>query len=377
MIDEFERLNAVDRFKKLDAGIKKDLDDIVNLLASICNVPVALISLIDDKMQWFKASVGTGEINCNARELSFCQHTILHDEVLIVKDASQDSRFANLPIVSNAPYVKFYAGVPLMTYDGHAVGSLCVLHVQPIELSELQINTIKVLSKQVTNLIELNWSMQSLMEQNQSTQLQKKRIEDSEIKLKAVFDSQKDIHILIGRNMEVLAYNKAAYKYIKANYQKEIRQGVHFLTLTNQNYTDEMFENIHAAMKGKVVNSEWLLQYEQEDARWLEVTFEPVTDNTGLIIGVTINATDVTIRKQNAEQIDKQNEALQKIATIQSHELRKPVASLMGLMEVLKLDDNYVFNSYYPMIELTINELDTKIKDIVYQSERTLNHPHN
>ena len=371
MIDEFERLNAVNRFKKLDAGIKKDLNELVNLIAQICHVPVALISIIDDKKQWFKASVGTGDINFNERDLSFCQETILKDDLLIVPDATQDERFAQLPIVAGPPHIKFYAGAPLITYDGHAVGTMCVLHVDHVELSDLQKSSLRILSKQVLNLIELNWSMQSMMEQNLSTQHQKKIIEDSELKLKAVFDSSRDIHLLIGRHMEILAFNKSAFNYVKASYKKVLKVGDHFLNITNQELADVSIDSIQAALKGQTISAEWLVKA-NNTSNWLDITFEPVKGSDDEIIGVAINATDITASKLDAEHINQQNAALQRIATIQSHELRRPVASLMGLMEVLKLDDNYVFNSYYPMIETTIHELDSKIKGIVKESEQTL-----
>lgn len=373
MINEHERLKAVNRFKQLDAGLKSDLNNLVTLLAQICDVPVALVSLIDDNMQWFKASVGTGEINCNERELSFCQQTILQDDILIVPDATKDLRFANLPIVAGEPHIKFYAGVPLITYDGYAVGTLCILHVQTIELSALQTNALKVLGKQVLNLIELNWSMQSLMEQNLNTQRQQKLVEDSEIMLKTVFDSSRDIHLLVGRQMEVLAFNKTAFNYIKANYDKEITIGAQFLSITNRQLVDATLVHFNAALDGKTVSVEWMIKPEVVTPYWLNIIFEPVKDPNDIIIAVSITATDITEKKLNAEKLNKQNTALQRIATIRSHELRRPVASLMGLMEVLKLDENYVFNSYYPMIESTINELDIKIKDIVHDSEATLN----
>ncbi|CAM3816093.1 GAF domain-containing protein [Mucilaginibacter galii] len=372
MINEIERLKAVNRFKKLDIGIKKDLNELVNLLAQICNVPVALISLIDDKMQWFKASVGTGDINCNERDLSFCQETILQNDILIVPDAVKDERFSKLPIVAGPPHIKFYAGAPLITYDGYAVGSMCILHVDSIELSELQINTMRVLSKQVLNLIELNWSMQSLMEQNLSTQHQRRAIEDSEIKLKAVFDSSRDIHLLIGRHMEVLAFNKAAYNYIKTNYGKQLKTGAHLLTVTNEGFAKMTIDNIEQALNGEIVSVDWLVKTADNAANWLNIIFEPVEGSNSNVIGVAINATDITSNKLDAEQIEQQNAALERIATIQSHELRRPVASLMGLIEVLKLDESCVYNSYYPMMETTIYELDDKIRAIVKESEETL-----
>jgi PAS domain S-box-containing protein len=377
MITEIERLKAVNRFKKLDAGVKSDLNDLVNLISRICEVPVALISLIDEDTQWFKASVGTGELKCNDRHLSFCKQTILQNDILIVNDATKDSRFANLPIVTGPPSVKFYAGMPLITFDGQAVGTLCILHVLPIELNDLQISAMKVLAKQVVSLIELNWSMQSLFEQNISTQHQKKVIEDSGIKLNAIFNSSRDMHILLGRQMEVLAYNKAASNHFKNVFGKDLTLGVHFLSVSSSKFTDFTAKNINDALTGKAVCVEWLMDEGQADPIWLSINYEPVSDNDGIVIGVVINATDITLRKKDAEHINHQNEALQRIATIQSHELRRPVASLMGLIEVMKVDGNYTVNDCFRMIESTINELDVKIKDIVRQSEMTLENTYN
>jgi len=291
--NETERLSAVNRFKKLDAGIKRDLNELINLVAQICNVPVALMSIIDDRMQWFKASVGAGDINCNNREDSFCNETILNDEMLIVPDATKDLRFTHLPIVTGPPHIKFYAGLPLITFDNQAVGTLCILHVETIELSPLQINSLKVLAKQVLNLIELNWSMQSLMAQNLTTQHQKDLIEDSEHKLKAVFDSSSDLQLLIGRQMEVLAFNKTAYQYVKEGYHKELVIGSQFLSITNQAFAHMALNHINSALNGETISVEWLVKTENFTARRLNISFEPVSDANLEIIGVAIKATNV------------------------------------------------------------------------------------
>jgi PAS domain S-box-containing protein len=372
MMNENERLKAVARFKTLDTGIKKDLTDLVNLIAGICDVPAALVSVIDEQTQWFKASVGLGDMQCTERDLSFCNQTIKSDHPLIVPDATLDSRFANLPVVKNAPFIRSYVGIPLITFDGHAIGTLCVLHTRPMALTELQFNSLKVIGKQVLNLIELNWSMQSLIEQNINTQEQKAQAEQSELKLKAVFDSSKDIHFLVGSQMEVMAFNKAAANYVYTYYSKNIRVGMHLLGLVGQSSATRLVEFVELALKGIVSTTEWLVTPAKGISFWFEVSFEPARSVNNDIIGVAVNATDITTRKKDADFINQQNEALQRIATIQSHELRRPVASLLGLMEVLKLDEHYVFNSCYPMIEITINELDSKIRDIVQESELRL-----
>jgi len=208
---EFHRLEAVKRFKELElnAAITQDLNDIVELAAQICNAPAASITFLDEDTQWFKASKGVS-ITHTPKSISFCQYTIEKDGVSVISDAKADARFVNSPLVTNAPNIRFYAGAPLTTKDGFNVGTLCVVDVEARGLEEHQQKSLTVLSKQVINLLELNWSLQVLAQQNEQHEQNKKVIEASEIKLKAAFDSSTDVHVLVGRNMEVLAFNKSA-----------------------------------------------------------------------------------------------------------------------------------------------------------------------
>ncbi|MBS7565177.1 GAF domain-containing protein [Mucilaginibacter sp. Bleaf8] len=371
MRNELDRLDAVDRFKQLDAGIHKDLDDLVKLVAQVCNVPVALVSLIDANMQWFKASVGTGDMDCNQREHSFCQFTIMQDDLLIIPDVTLDQRTASLPIVINSPNIRFYAGVPLITYDGYAIGTLCILDVQTRELDDQQKNTLKVLGKQVLNLIELNWSLQTLANQQEHTEQQKRRIEDSELKLRAVFDSSKDLHFLLSRHKQVLAFNKEAANYIQTNYAHSLRIGDYLLNIVDIRMHERFNQYFNIALSGEPVKAVWLVRPGQVTAGWFEVSFTPVIDNLGNKIGVAFNSADITLQKLNEEYIALQNAALQRIAIIQSHELRRPVASLMGLIEVIRLD-NFKITDYFEMLQSTVHELDSKIREIVKESEITI-----
>src|ERR1700744_38983 len=126
MDNEHYRLNAVNRFKQLDDDIQNDLNAVVNLAAQICKTPVSLITLLDEDKQWFKAHKGI-DIDCTDREVAFCNYTIKQDDLLIVADATKDERFANNPLVVGEPFIRFYAGAPLVTKDGFSVGSLCVV----------------------------------------------------------------------------------------------------------------------------------------------------------------------------------------------------------------------------------------------------------
>ena len=152
--DETDRLSALYSLDVLDSAPERDFDDIVALASSVCGVPMSLVSLIDMDRQWFKARVGT-DLTETSRDLSFCAHAILGKDLLVVPDAREDARFADNPVVASDDGVRFYAGAPLITTDGYALGTLCVVDSQPRRLSVEQLQALRALARQVTSQLEL------------------------------------------------------------------------------------------------------------------------------------------------------------------------------------------------------------------------------
>ncbi|GAA2505312.1 GAF domain-containing sensor histidine kinase [Winogradskya humida] len=152
--NETDRLAALYELDILDSEPEKDFDDIVALASTVCGVPMSLVSLLDADRQWFKASVGT-DLTETARDISFCSHAILGKDLLVVPDATQDPRFADNPTVSDDGGIRFYAGAPLLTTDGYALGSLCVVDSQPRRLDLEQLQALRALARQVTSQLEL------------------------------------------------------------------------------------------------------------------------------------------------------------------------------------------------------------------------------
>lgn len=154
-IRESERLKDLDSYSILDTLPEDEYDQLTALAAQICGTPISLISLLDDKRQWFKSHHGT-DFTETPREIAFCAHAIHNiDEVFIIEDARIDNRFYDNPIVVEEPNVVFYAGAPLVGQDGLPLGTICVIDTKPNELTEDQIKSLKALSTQVMKLLEL------------------------------------------------------------------------------------------------------------------------------------------------------------------------------------------------------------------------------
>lgn len=152
--NEIARLEALHQYEILDTAPEQAFDDIVQIAAHVCGTPTAIMALIDRERQWFKARTGESKTE-TPREQAFCAHTILEPKMLEVEDARVDQRFADNPLVTAGPKIRFYAGAPLLTSDGNALGSLCVIDQEPRRLSPAQRDCLERLARQVMTTLEL------------------------------------------------------------------------------------------------------------------------------------------------------------------------------------------------------------------------------
>ena len=152
--NEKKRLKVLWQYDVLDTVPEEVFDDLTDLAAHICEAPIALISLVDEDRQWFKSKVGVS-VSETARDISFCAHAIMNQGVMIVPDATKDPRFKKNPLVTGPQKIRFYAGAPLITPDGHALGTLCVLDKKPRQLRPEQKQALLVLAHHVISQLEL------------------------------------------------------------------------------------------------------------------------------------------------------------------------------------------------------------------------------
>lgn len=194
---EEDRLAALHAYGLGDKGANSDFEDVAALAARLCDVPTALISLVDRDVQWFLARVGL-DVEETPRDVSFCDHAMRERDVMVVADAAQDPRFSDNPLVTGEPHIRFYAGAPLVSADGFPLGSLCVIDTKPRSegLTDLQSQALTVLAAQVINQLELRRSVAAskqaeieLKETDNALWARTAELAESEARFRAIADS--------------------------------------------------------------------------------------------------------------------------------------------------------------------------------------------
>lgn len=147
--DEAERVSTLRNLLILDTPPEERFDTITAYAQSQFNVPIALVSLVDTDRQWFKSACGLDAAE-TSREISFCGHAVLHDEIFEIPDATRDERFADNPLVTGAPAIRFYAGAPLKMDNGHRVGTLCLISPRARHLDDWERHHLTALARLVS-----------------------------------------------------------------------------------------------------------------------------------------------------------------------------------------------------------------------------------
>jgi signal transduction histidine kinase len=214
-VNELQRQQAVDKYNLLDTMPEERYDSITAIVAAICNAPIALITLMDKGRTFIKSGHGV-ELTESPRPISFCGHAILEDSIMVVKDAREDPRFHDNPIVKEMKAI-FYAGVPLIDSNGYKLGTLCVYDHEPRELNESQITALSAMAKQVMYLFEERYKNIQLEALKQELLLRNNELKDFagivSHDLKAPLSNINMIATMLGKDCSVSKSPKAM-KYV-------------------------------------------------------------------------------------------------------------------------------------------------------------------
>ncbi len=288
---ENKRLQALLSCQILDTEQESDFDDVVKLATSICNVPIALVSLVDDKRQWFKAKVGL-EVSETPKGLAFCAHAIKQpDELFIIQDARKDERFKTNPLVTSFPDIVFYAGAPIVTEDGYALGTVCVIDTQPRELTETQKSTLKVLANQVSKLIELKKSRLNLEEERNHFM----RFAELSPNIIYRYDSSGETTYHNSRVLDVFGYSPVEFK-----------ENPDFWTsLIHPDDIDQVKKEYESATENNAIDITYRMRTKSNNWRWIRDRSTSLlnTNYKTVVEGIAEDVTDFLETQKSLEDI--------------------------------------------------------------------------
>lgn len=338
---EQQRLKALENLKLLDTLPESDFDDITLIASQICDAPIALISLVDESRQWFKSKVGL-QANETPRDWAFCSHAILQREVFVVPDARQDDRFIDNPLVSGDPHVIFYAGAPLLSPDGFAIGTLCVIDHQPRTLKPEQLLALKALSNQVGRLLQLKTQVAQVNILNQHLEYKKTAIE-----------SITEGIVLQDSLGKIIDYNSAALKVLGLSADQllgktSLDPSWRAIRSDGSDFSGEQHPAMVALKTGKSQkNIEMGIHQPNFELRWLIVNAEPLflnsPDQCSHVVASFLDVTELKnmeIQRRNLELRLLETSRLSTLAEMAagvSHEINNPLAIALGKAESLRM----------------------------------------
>ncbi len=296
--DEEARLGALRRYGILDTAPEQAFDDLSRLASQICETPMALVTFVDRDRQWSKSAIGIDGID-TPRDIAFCPHTVRANDVVVVTDAGLDPRFAGSPLVTGPLRVRFYAGAPVVTRDGFAVGAVCVIDRKPRELDERQLESLRALARQAGALLEHRRQVLRLEQEIEEREAVEQALRYTDRRFQAVFNETFQFMALLTPDGRVIEANRTALGTDRAPHQAATGRPLWEMPWWAA-FPDRqalLRTAIAAAAAGSFVRDEVDVVDRSGYAATLDFSLKPVYGDAGEITLVIAEGRDITDRR--------------------------------------------------------------------------------
>jgi diguanylate cyclase (GGDEF)-like protein/PAS domain S-box-containing protein len=302
----------------LDPAPEAECDEIVQLAATICGMPVGFLTLLDERQQWFRVSDGF-KLEDTPREIAFCAYAIRQPELFIVQDALSDGRFSTNPLVNAEPPIRFYAGMPMHTAEGHPVGTLCVMDTEPRMLTFEQENALQVLGRQASARLELRMHRKALEEALKEKDKVAAGLRANEELFRAFMNASPFLSYIKDAAGRLLFYNKSFAKRFGVGEYTWLGRTDERLWSPNLSRSARTHD-LEVMAGGQMVETEERIRAaDGSSSTWRSFKF-PCHDSAGnlLLAGVAVDVTDEVARKSELEryhqELEEANEQLRRLA---------------------------------------------------------------
>jgi PAS domain S-box-containing protein len=305
------RLAALRQYAILDTAPEAAFDDLTRLAAQICGTPICLISLSDEHRQWFKSSFGL-DISEVPREITFCTYAIHQPDVMIVPDAQADERFAATPLMAAIPHLRFYAGAPLLTSEGHALGTLCVLDYIPRNLGLEQVAALRSLGHQVIAQLDLRRRVSDLERIMIDRVMVEAVLREREEQFRQLAENIRDVFFVAAPDMNQIFYVSPAYEEVWGRTCADLyEQPGSFLGAIHPSDREQVIDVEHWSEPS---NTRWECRIVRPDGgiRWVRTRIFSVCDDGGHVCRLAGIAEDITERKQADLALQEAHEDLER-----------------------------------------------------------------
>lgn len=363
-MNEVLRSETVRDYINLDLTGNIELQEAVQLAATIFKTPIAAISLLDEDTLLVKVATGLTEPTY-PRATSFCNHTIERQKFYAIADTESNYEFMDPADFCLKTGIRFYAGSPLITSGGLCIGTLCVMDYGRKMVKAPNELTLNILAKHVISIMETKLNLSKLDRSFAELTKEREKAIRNELKLRALFESLTDVYVFLGMSGEILDFNQAAYNHILLTTGKKMIRGSFTSNFLNEVDNAAFMYNFHSALKGKRKHQEMQTFAELSKRIWWDSIFEPVRDSHGKMMGVSYIARDINKRKLDSEKILEQNRILKRIAHIHSHEYRGPVCAILGIMDLIEGDEFVASREYLLLLQKAVKRLDDKTHTVI------------